>query len=1034
MKAMKNRGTRDVLAEWRTKTLDTLLIVLAVVAVPAWVMSILSAIRAPEFRNLAITFTVALLMVIGLAALRGIAYRARAWGVLLLGYLAATMALVYQGIGSSGSLYVFALPILALILVGLRAGLVASVFSVLELAILGFLFSQGVLVSIPRPYIWLGSTTTFLMLLATTMALLVLFHRFQEKSIADQRRTAGELEEARALLEEQNRMLEERVAQRTAELERSAGELQESHRRLADIIDFLPDAVLVIDQSGQVTAWNRAIEGMTGIPAGEMLGKGDHEYSLPFYGERRPILVDFVTVPQEELERHYAAIRREREVLVGETYVPQLRGEEAYLFATAAALHDSHGNVVGAIEVIRDITGRKRAEEALQKSEQLYRSVVDNSIDTYFRLDPQGSVVLVSPSGAELMGYDSPAEMVGLDITRDIFADPRDRDRFLAQITQAGSIRDFEAFLKRKDGSTVVVMTNARRYVGHDGALLGYDGFLRDFTERKRIEQDLQQAKEAAEAATQAKSAFLATMSHEIRTPMNAIIGMSGLLLDTQLTADQREFAETIRTSGDALLTIINDILDFSKIEAGKMDLERQPFDLRECVESALDLTKVRAAEKGLELACELAADVPTAILGDVTRLRQVLVNLLSNAVKFTEQGEVVVSVNSEQLTVNSEQLTVNGQKDTVHRPKGPFTVHFAVRDTGIGIPSDRQIRLFQAFSQVDSSTTRKYGGTGLGLAVSRRLCEMMGGTMWVESEGVPGKGSTFHFTIQTEVAAETPVRAWPAGESPELCGKAVLIVDDNATNRRILALQVQGWGMRARDIGSSKDALEWIGRGEAFDLAILDLQMPEMDGIELAEKLRAAKAELPLILLSSLGGFGKEIPAGLFAACLNKPIRASALFDALMGTLVGQRAPVKAEAPTRPDVEMAQRLPLRILLADDYVVNQKVALRLLGQMGYRADVAANGLEAIQALERQPYDVILMDVQMPEMDGLEATRQICSRFPSGKRPRIIAMTANAMQGDREICIKAGMDDYVSKPIRVEELIRALARCQPLSVR
>lgn len=332
----------------------------------------------------------------------------------------------------------------------------------------------------------------------------------------------------------------------------------------------------------------------------------------------------------------------------------------------------------------------------------------------------------------------------------------------------------------------------------------------------------------------------------------------------------------------------------------------------------------------------------------------------------------------------------------------------------------------------MDSSTTRKFGGTGLGLAVSKRLCEMMGGKMWVKSEGVPGKGSTFHFTIQAEAAAATQAR--PAGESPELRGRTVLIVDDNATNRRILALQVQGWGMQARDIGSSKEALEWIGRGEACDLAILDLQMPEMDGIELAVKLRAAKAELPLILLSSLGGFGKEIPAGLFAACLNKPIRASALFDALMGTLAGQRAPVRAEAPTRPDAEMARRLPLRILLADDYVVNQKVALRLLGQMGYRADVAANGLEAIQALERQPYDVILMDVQMPEMDGLEATRRICARFPPGKRPRIIAMTANAMQGDREICIKAGMDDYVSKPIRVEELIRALARCRPLSAR
>jgi CheY-like chemotaxis protein len=338
------------------------------------------------------------------------------------------------------------------------------------------------------------------------------------------------------------------------------------------------------------------------------------------------------------------------------------------------------------------------------------------------------------------------------------------------------------------------------------------------------------------------------------------------LLLDTPLNAEQRDFADTIRNSGDNLLTIINDILDFSKIEAGKMALEEQPFDLRECVESALDLLKLKAAEKGIELAFQADPDVPAAVIGDVTRLRQILVNLLGNAVKFTEHGEVVVTV---RLEADEEQPVPNLRK-----------LHFTVRNTGIGIPADRLDRLFQAFSQVDASTTRKYGGTGLGLAVSKRLAEMMGGTMWVESEGMPGKGSAFHFTIQAPETAEAGTRAPQHREAPELRGRSVVVVDDNATNRRILTLQMQGWGMQPRATGSPKEALGWVRQGARFDLAVLDLHMPEMDGVELAEALHNAETAMPLILLSSLGGYGKEIPANLVAACVNKPIRASALFD----------------------------------------------------------------------------------------------------------------------------------------------------------
>jgi signal transduction histidine kinase/HPt (histidine-containing phosphotransfer) domain-containing protein len=535
-------------------------------------------------------------------------------------------------------------------------------------------------------------------------------------------------------------------------------------------------------------------------------------------------------------------------------------------------------------------------------------------------------------------------------------------------------------------------------------------------------QQELTDAIRAAESNSRAKSEFLAAMSHEIRTPMNGVIAMTSLLMETPLSVDQRGYLETIYNSSESLLTIINDILDFSKIEAGKMELECRPFDLRATIEESLDLLAPRTLDKQLDLIYQADDQIPAMMAGDAQRLRQVLVNLVGNAVKFTEKGDVLVKAD----------LMAGPANEAENTPA--WRLHFQVRDTGIGIQPDRLARLFRAFTQADVSTSRKYGGTGLGLAISRRLVELMGGRMWAES--VPGEGSTFHFTIN--VAAVPDSTPPPhAGRLARLADLKILILDDNASSRNMLYEQCRRWGMQPKAVESAAQAMELLRQQTEFDLALVDLHLPGKDGLAAAAEIQKlpAAAMLPMVLLTPLGKKkrGSEEVRVIFAHAVHKPVKPAQLSSALERALLSPRSPVPAPEPARSGQSLAELLPLRILIVDDNAINQKVAVRIMQQFGYQPEVAGNGREALDRLDRQPFDFIFMDVMMPEMDGLEATRLLRKRQMIGgynhyqSRIIIVAMTAHAMQGDREKCLAAGMDDYLAKPVRPKDVRDMLER-------
>jgi PAS domain S-box-containing protein len=768
---------------------------------------------------------------------------------------------------------------------------------------------------------------------------------------------------------------------------------------LTRLLAIADDAVIVTDAQHRIVLFNEGAERVFGYRLDQVLSE---PLAMLLPESARATHADHL----EAFALSPMAARR-----MGERREVHGRRADGSLFDAEASI--SHVDLDGKMfftAILRDVTASRQATRSLARSEARFRELAATAPVGIFQTDSRGQFLYVNERWCDMAGMNL-VEAAGIGWLRAVH--PADRgpvQQAWHASVEARKPFELEYRFLRPDGNETWVMGRAVHSLGPDGNILGSLGTVTDVTESHHQALALERAKSEAETAARAKSLFLANMSHEIRTPLNAVIGMTTLLLETPMSEDQRDFARTIRASGETLLEIINDILDYSKADVGKLEIEQQVFDLRRCVEDSLDLVTPRALEKRLNLAYMIEDGTPESLVGDPTRIRQILVNLLSNAVKFTHQGEVFVSVDSEP------------HAHDVHR------IRFAVQDSGIGIAPEHLPRLFQSFSQVDASTTRKYGGTGLGLAISKRLAELMGGTVSVQSE--PGQGSLFQVTLLARLARSDAAPDFLQRNVPALAGKRLLIVDDNLTNRRILTRMALLWGMLPSTLPSALEALDRIHHGERFDIAVLDMSMPGIDGLELAAGIRRqlSAAELPIVMLTSLGqrqALQEEHGAEL-AAYLSKPIKASQLFATLLSVVMGQRsAPPPPPMPENTMPMPLEGLPLRVLVAEDNAVNQRVAVRLLQRLGYRADVAANGLEVLDAVERQDYDVVLMDIQMPEMDGLQAARWIVQRRGPGGLPRIVAMTANAMPGDREAYLAAGMDGYVAKPIDLEDLAAAM---------